>query len=129
MLSAMPFSKPSEAQCTSKGNLINLYLPNGMLKASRFGDCSSRAVCKYPDLALILDNLVPLAIIDIISSGIGSYVNLHLIALFTGFGSRQTQMLPSPFSTKTMLLTQSVGWSTFSMAFNKTNHLSSAFNL
>ena len=129
MISAMRLSKTLEAQCTPKGNLLNLYLPNSVLNESRFDDSLSRAISQYPELASILENLVAPAIIDIISSGVGSWVNSRLIALFKSFGSRQIRMLPSLFSTKTMLLTQSVGWSTFSMTFNETNHSSSAFNL
>ena len=129
MISAMRLSKTSETQCTPKGNLLNLYLLNCVLKASRFDDSLSRVICQYPELASILENLVAPAIIDIISSGVGSWVNSRLIALFKSFGSKQTRMLPSPFSTKTNLSTQSVRWSTFSMTFNETNRSSSAFNL
>ena len=129
MILVMHLSKTFEARCTPKGNLLNLYLPNGMLKVSRLDDSLSRAICQYPELASILENLVAPAIIDIISSGVGSWLNSRLIALFKSCGSRQTQMLPSTFSTETMLLTQSVGWSTFSMTFSETNHSSSAFNV
>ena len=72
MISAMCLSKTFEAQCTPKGSLLNLDLLNGSLKASRFDDSSSRAICQCPELASILENLAAPAIIDIISSGVGS---------------------------------------------------------
>ena len=102
---------------TPNGKQLKRYLLNGVLKVSRSALSSFTRICHYPELASNLENILAPGIFAIISSTVGSWKCSLLIALFRFLGSKQSLNLPFDFSTTTMLLTQSVGWVTFSITF------------
>lgn len=112
----------------TKGILVYLYLPNGVLTVHRSElALISSLTCQYPQLASSVLNTLASEILDTTSSIFFMGKCSISMAWFSSSGSRQILTL-SLFLlvTVTMLLTQAVGFVTFSMTFRFSIQFSNA---
>ena len=104
----MWFWNTSGADFIPKGNLVNRYLPNGVLNVQSFELASSNFTCQYPEVASRTENTFALGISTTTSSILVTGRCSLLIASFKSRGSMHMRSLLG-FTTATMLFTQSVG--------------------
>ena len=117
--------------CDSKwvAQILQQYLPNGVLNVVSGWLSSSKGICQYSWLASSLENHLASAIHVVMFLMVGSWKYTHLIALLRCSGSRQMQSLPLGFSTMAIKLTQSVGSSTLQITSLLSISLSFALTL